>query len=61
MVYVMELMHYAHYLIKVNAAIAPNQVITERYYIRLNYPRVQNNTSVDNHQYCEAVQDHLCR
>lgn len=32
MIYVMELMNYAHYLIKVSAAIAPNQVITERGY-----------------------------
>ena len=32
MIYVMELMNYAHYLIKVSASIAPNQVITERGY-----------------------------
>ncbi len=32
MIYVMELMNYAHYLIKVSASIAPNKVISERGY-----------------------------
>jgi hypothetical protein len=32
MIYVMELMNFAHYLIKVSASIAPNQVIADRGY-----------------------------
>lgn len=32
MIYVMELMNHAHYLIKVSASIAPNKVISERGY-----------------------------